>query len=520
MSDPAAAPGGDYNVVPYVSKPFPQSQPARLAALAHIFSLAPPDVSRARVLELGSAAGGNLIPHALRFPASACRGIDLSVRHVEEGQARIKALGLTNIRIEQGDIGALDLGSERFDYIVCHGVYSWVPPAVREAILEVAARHLADHGIAYVSYNVFPGWQMRNVIRDMMLYHAGRDGAPQMRIAKARWVIENVARSAPATPYGEMLRSEARLLGTMDDSYILGEFLADENAPVYFREFAARAESHGLAYLCEAESGLWIAENLGAEAGQLARTMSANGLIPLEQYMDFFRGRSFRQSLLVKAAHAPRIQRQLVPERLRDLHLAATLTWTENADGSFVFRGADGASLTTQSRDTATALQRLSEVYPETRTLPALAEEAGARTTTKGKALENQILDAIFKMVLVGLVEVSTAARRVSSTPGPRPRVSPLVRLDGAERQSWTTGPAHQTVALDVVSMALVPHLDGTNDRAALVRHLGEAVREGRVRLIDNQTGTDLAGPALAAALEEHVGLALGRLAKAGLLEV
>src|SRR5262245_61683475 len=121
-SAPAAA-GGDYDVLPYSSKPFPQSAPPRLAALAALFGLSPPGVSEARVLELGCAAGGNIIPLSLRFPGARFRGVDLGERHVREGQARIAALELKNVRIEQADITTLDLRGERFDYIICHGVY-------------------------------------------------------------------------------------------------------------------------------------------------------------------------------------------------------------------------------------------------------------------------------------------------------------------------------------------------------------------------------------------------------------
>ena len=305
MTDLASAPGGDYNVVPYVSRPFPQSQPPRLAALAAMFGLASPDVSQCSMLELGCASGGNIIPLAMRFPGSRFRGVDLTERHVRDGQARVRELGLGNIRIEQGDIAALELGGERFDYIVCHGVYSWVPPPVRDAILRISADNLTVNGVAYVSYNVYPGWQLRGVICDMMIYHAGLEGDPRMRVAKARWVVDNIAKSSPGgTPYGEMLRSEAKLLAGFDDSYILGEFLERENAPCYFRDFAAKAEAHGLVYLCETELQQCIPENIGAEVGAMIRVMSRNNLIPLEQYMDFFKGRTFRQTLLVKAARA------------------------------------------------------------------------------------------------------------------------------------------------------------------------------------------------------------------------
>src|SRR5262245_14102044 len=107
MTDPS--PGGEYNVVPYLSKPFPKSHPPTLAALAALFGLAAPAASQCRVLELGCASGGNIIPLAARFPGSRFRGVDLAERHVRDGEARVAALELRNVRIEQGDIATLDL---------------------------------------------------------------------------------------------------------------------------------------------------------------------------------------------------------------------------------------------------------------------------------------------------------------------------------------------------------------------------------------------------------------------------
>lgn len=69
----------------------------------------------------------------------------------------------------------------RFDYILTHGVYSWVPPAVQEKILRLCASNLTEHGVAYVSYNVNPGWSMRGMLRDMMCYHASRFEDPRER---------------------------------------------------------------------------------------------------------------------------------------------------------------------------------------------------------------------------------------------------------------------------------------------------------------------------------------------------
>lgn len=515
MTVPTAAAGGDYNVVPYLSKPFAQSAPTRLAALAAMFGLSPPAVTGCRMLELGCASGGNLIPLALRFPGARFRGVDLTERHVADGRARVAALDLGNVSIEQGDIGALDLKGERFDFIVCHGVYSWVPAPVREAILRLCGEHLADNGVAYVSYNVHPGWHLRGVIRDMMVYHAGMDGDPKLRIARARWVLDNIAKSSRAgSPYGDMLRGEARLLAGMEDSYILGEFLERENAPCYFRDFAASAAAHGLAYLCEAEIGQCIPEQMSPEIGKLCRTMSGNNLIPLEQYMDFFKGRTFRQTLLVKAAQAGKVERLLTPQRAAQLHFSARLAVAAKDDGSWTFTGANGATLTTRDEAVHRAFARLSEVCPATRTVRELAAEARALDR------EAAILDAAFKAVLAGVVEVASVPLRLepAAATRPKPKAARLARLDAGQRSAWTTGPNHTVVPIDVVCACLLPLMDGSNDREALQKALLNAVRDGRIRLMDNKTGLALSGTALDAAAADHVARAIAKLAETGLL--
>jgi methyltransferase-like protein len=520
MDDLPSEPGDDYNLIPYDSKPFPQSQPPRLAALAAIFGLVAPDVSRCSVLELGCAAGGNIIPLAMRFPRSRFRGVDIVERHVREGMARIQALGLGNIRIEQGDIAALDLAGERFDYIVSHGVYSWVPAPVRDAMLRICSENLAPNGVAYVSYNVYPGWHMRGVIRDMMVYHAGLGGDPKTRVSKARWVVDNISESSRGgTPYGEMLRAEAKDLALSDDHYILGEFLVPDNAPCYFRDFAASAEAHGLVYLCESELHQCIPENMNADVGAMIRVMSGDKLIPLEQYMDFFKGRAFRQTLLVNASRDTKIKRKLMPECVRKLHVRGRMTSTIEADGTSVFTSATGGNLSTRNPGVRDALQRLSEAFPATRTVAELVAEGGAGSRRAAADLECAILDAVFKSITLGFVDVSTVPFRPKKDAGNTPRAWPLSRFDGFERSEWTTSPIHNVVRLDVVCTALLPFLDGTHDRDALRAKLLAAVQEGRLSLEDRATGADLKGERLETAAAEHVALALDELASAGLLE-
>ena len=160
-----------YDVVPYDSHPFSKTHPENLCTIARLFGLDAPDYHDARILELGCGQGGNLIPLAYNLPHSRCLGIDLSARQIAPGQQVIDALGLTNISLKQMSITDIGPDAGQFDYIVCHGVYSWVPTAVRDKILAVCRDHLVETGVAYISYNCLPGWNMIQSIRDMMLYH-------------------------------------------------------------------------------------------------------------------------------------------------------------------------------------------------------------------------------------------------------------------------------------------------------------------------------------------------------------
>jgi methyltransferase-like protein len=332
-------------------------------------------------------------------------------------------------------------------------------------------------------------------------------------VAKARAMLEGIAKAPRiANPYGEMLRNEARKLTARDDDYLLGEFLDAENAPCHFSDFAAKAASCGLNYLCEAELGHCFPEHMGPEVGGLIRGLSANDLVQLEQHMDIFKGRTFRQTLLVKSPQS-RIQRMLAPERLRGLHVSARMTCTARPDGSWQFSGPSGV-LNTTDATMSRALQQLTEVYPATRTVRELAAEVRAADR------EGAIRDAVFQAVLVGLADVASVPLRLdpAGRHKGKPKAGRLARLDAARRTGWTTGPGHDVVPLDAVSMVLLPLMDGTRDREALKGGLLAAVGAGLIKLQDLASGVEETGAALDAAAAAHVSRTIENLAGARLL--
>src|SRR5262249_5436251 len=152
-------------------------------------------------------------------------GIDLSARQVADGRKVVEALGLTNVELKHLSVAEVDAGYGAFDYIVCHGVYSWVPAPLQEKILEICATNLAPQGVAYVSYNTYPGWHMRGMLRDIMCYHSRHFTDPRERVGQARALLDFLARSVPRKggPYGLLLKEEVELLRGKTDSYLLHE---------------------------------------------------------------------------------------------------------------------------------------------------------------------------------------------------------------------------------------------------------------------------------------------------------
>src|SRR5580693_4601208 len=118
-----------YDSVIYPSYTHPQTHPDRLAVIGSLFGLEPAPVNRCRVLELGCGNGTNLVPMAWGLPQSEFVGIDLAALPVERGQRMIRDLALKNVRLVQGDLLQVDAGWGKFDYIIAHGLYSWVPAA-------------------------------------------------------------------------------------------------------------------------------------------------------------------------------------------------------------------------------------------------------------------------------------------------------------------------------------------------------------------------------------------------------
>jgi SAM-dependent methyltransferase len=508
-----AATHADYDRLPYPSMPIAYTQPSHLAAQGTLFGLAPAAAEHARVLEIGCAAGGNIIPLAARFPGATFLGVDLSQRHVADGQDRIAALGLDNVRLRQADLTTLDLAGARFDYILCHGVFSWVPKAAQEAIFRLCQDTLAANGIAAISYNVLPGWHLRTAIRDLCVRYAGTDASPQRRVARARAALQRIAAASDQTsPYGLLMQTEARRLKGVPAAYILGEFLAPDNAPCYVQDFIARAAKHKLDYLCEAELFAAVPHTMDAALRGRLTAYSGADRSAAEQDIDFLTGRLFRSSVLVRSRPVGEPAPVPDPDQLRSLHVSCALHLdsAESTEAATVFRDDQGRPITLGDPAVGQAMTRLVEAYPGTRLLDDLTRDRDPATNPQ---LAARVRHAAFTMVMAGRASLSTLPFRVGREDQNRPKAWTLARHEAASGQPWVTSLRHTGVPALPILKVLLPCLDGTRDRSALRAAIVDALRSGTLPMPEAASGDTLETIA-----ERLLGQALGYLRHQGIL--
>ncbi|HEY2377828.1 MAG TPA: class I SAM-dependent methyltransferase [Gemmatimonadaceae bacterium] len=475
---PSAALLASYDAVPYGGGAIAGTRPDYLAAVARFRGLSTPDVRRCRVLDVGCATGGNLLSMALAFPESNFVGIDLSPRQIESARAAARTIGLENVRFEAMSVMDVDEDFGTFEYIVSHGVYSWVPPDVQHAILSVCSRNLVPDGIAYVSYNTYPGWHARGLVREMMLFHDRPQLSPSERVQRARDLLESVAKAVPKSDevYAAVLQEEIHTLSDASESYFMHEELESENHPVYFIDFARRAAAVGLQYVTEATASLTDTQ-LSPELRAKLRSWSTDNL-QYEQYFDYVRNRTFRRSVLCHAGRG--VESEPVPTWVPEMVTRARCYVDAEAPeakqpGVEVFRTHEGVAATMAHPLARAALHSLIDARPSGLSFEALAARTQERMEGGDGFSRETLADAMLRCALVRLVDLTMAPTPCCSTLSLQPVASPLARLE-SRNESLVTSLLHVAVELSPFDRFVLQQLNGTRDHGKVVDEVMAAI--------------------------------------------
>lgn len=457
-------PETEYNEIAYPAAIYSQTHPDRLATIGALFGLSPARVETCRVLELGCGDGTNLIAMASALPNARFTGIDLATEPVRRGTEMASALGLPNVSLLAGDILEYKPDGD-FDYIIAHGLYSWVPAVVRDRILAICRDHLAGNGIAFVSYNAYPGNHLRDVARGMMQYHARNFSDPLQQIRQARGVLKLVSRARPEPDlFHKVVEQEFERCVKYTDAGFYHDDLSPLNEPVYFWQFAEHARANGLQFVAEAELHDMQSDGLAPEVVEVLRQLDPANVIMREQYLDFFKGRAFRHSLIchedVKVDRGPQA------DRLAILLISGEVrSQGVNADGSEDFIGPRGAVIGTRNPEARAALNQLGAKWPER--IP-VRELLGSNPT-------EDLLAFFLRCYELGFIQLHTWTPQYTTIISERPVASALARHQAKISDTLPT-PRHTTLKVeDPLARKLVQLLDGTNDRAALLQKLSAA---------------------------------------------
>ncbi|HEX8522140.1 MAG TPA: class I SAM-dependent methyltransferase [Tepidisphaeraceae bacterium] len=467
-----------YDDVTYESLPFPQSHPDRLFVVSNLLGFTPAPVQTARVLELGCATGANLLAMADVLPDAHFLGIDLSPKQIEIGNQFVRSLNLLNIQFQAIDLQHLAADAGQFDYIIAHGLYSWVPDDVRRRLMQLIKQHLSPTGVAYISYNTFPGWRIKQISREIMLYHTRHITDPRQRLTAAQQFLSQVAGALPteSSAYARALHDEANFLAQQQPYYLAHDHLESINHPVYFHQFVENAAQHGLQYIAEATLSSMTGLELPAATQEALRRLPIKDPIEAQQYLDFLAHRSFRQSIVTHAG--AKILATPDPALIKDFYISANIKLPPDFDISSsapstlkVFNGIEF--------DIAEPLYKalfaeLAEGFPLHLHFDDLIARAQQRVPVAAPGLAEEQIKGITAFLLQcylhQIIDLYPRQPDFITTVSDRPTARPLARAQ-AQHSNRVVNYLHQSVNLDEAARQFLLQLDGrewsTPDAAA-----------------------------------------------------
>ena len=436
-----------YDEVRYSSYPYALTHPDRLATVAALHGLPSPDPGTARVLEIGCGAGGNLLAMAAATPGLTALGIDLAHGPIEDARRLAEAAGVCNVEFRQADLMDVTGGElGEFDYIVAHGVFTWVPEEARDALLAATYSHLAADGLAIISHNCYPGGYTRQALREMGLWYArDKEGGPAARAEHAqelyRFIYED--RGGTADWWGQLIENQGKAFAVGPLYRLVHDDLSDHWEPVWFAQFAERAAGHRLAYVGDSDLAHLLPRWLPDFAQTRVHELAGGDRIAIEQITDMLRCTFFRHSILCRDSRSP--GEALQPSTLHTLHFGPRGEEDEPPPEGLL----------------GSALALLRSRAPDTVAFAELRAATGADPDELAQAL----LDG-FTSELVMPHRSPLAA--VDPTGVERPVASALARHQSTLGPQVTTR-AYATVRMEEPpARVLLQLLDGTRDRDAI----------------------------------------------------
>lgn len=296
----------------YLSQPFSYASAPFLESYARLLGLSPAPASTARILEIGSSYGGNVISQALFYPQATFTGIEIAPTQVSVGKTYIDQLGITNLDLLEGDVNESHDHLGTYDYIIAHGFYSWVDEDTKDNFLRLCKEHLAENGILYMSYNTYPGWHKMDSVRALLEF-ANKDIDTLNHREKVRHGKTVASKlGALMLEYDTVKNQQASFLQSLrqtlqkQDCYVGHDHLEPVNTPVYFHQCMDHMAEHGFTYLCDCDLNLSFPTVYDETLRTQLQVLAPHDPLAREQYIDFMLNTAFRKSLFTHKGATPK----------------------------------------------------------------------------------------------------------------------------------------------------------------------------------------------------------------------
>ena len=489
-----------YDLVPYTNAAYPQTHISHLFTVGRLLNLSPPQLRKSRVLELGCGTGSNIVPMAAEYPEAEFLGIDLSDTQIRRGQDLIARTDLKNVVLRAQSIVDFPESAGQFDYIICHGVLSWIAPEVRAALLKVIRRHLSPDGLAVVSYNTLPGWAAIRSLREIMLYHTTIFASPGDKVAQARALLQFILDSQgnASNPYRAVVEQELNFLKAVQPNYFFHDHLEEHNQPFYLHEFAAMVAQEGLAYIGDTDIPSMFLGNYTPEVAKLLG--GADDPVRIEQYLDFVNNRRFRSSVLtiagkpiIRSIDAGRVEEFWLVTLIEPEHQLADGELDPNLD--LRFKAPSGLGFTVRGAAGAALLATLAARRGQPMSVREVVAEAKQRyrLPQAEPELARVLSETALRLFLAGGLMLRADPGRHVATLSERPVALPVARAQAVDSDHVTNG-FHQSVPVDTIRRIVLQALDGSRTKASLVDLLMTAIARGQLKI--EQSGKPITDPA------------------------
>ncbi|MBP7190087.1 MAG: methyltransferase regulatory domain-containing protein [Rickettsiaceae bacterium] len=478
-----------YDEVQYESKPIVNSKPENLYAVASFFGMTPQLPEKARILELGCAGGGNIIPTAMMFPDSYCLGIDISSLQIDFALNAKKELNVPNIDFVCASITEIDESYGKFDYIICHGVFSWVPEEVRAAIFATCKKLLSKNGLAYISYNTMPGWSIPRTIRDIMLHYSNGAKKSEEILSKSRFITDFLKENTHAEKsYQELLKKELEKIEEASDHYIFHEHLEDTNEQFYFHEFMAQAKSHSLQYVAPAELFTMFRGNM---YDYIAEKLHIEDTEEIEQYLDFIYNRRFRSSILCK--DSVKIDRQPSKEIIKKFFLETKFEpekplaeidiYNEKEDIKFYYEGDKETYFSRTTPISKAIFYSLSYYWNYPVSFDELVDQTMQILNKETiDEIEKEACDEFMHLIKLGYLSISLSAPKFINELSEKPKISDIAIYQAAIGQPWVTSMTHKVIWMSNIEKYIYRYLDGNHSITDIADKLLQHLKNGEIK--------------------------------------